>query len=122
MKVNFLDHVAIRVPSPETSAQWYESILGLTPFQSETHWGKYPIMVQAGKTGIALFPTKEGDDLTYINSRMHIAFQVDRESFRAFQHQFEQQGIEFSFEDHHYFHSIYLEDPDGYKIELTTSA
>lgn len=120
MKVNFLDHVAIRVKSPEASAQWYESVLGLIPFQDPEHWGNYPIMVQAGKSGIALFPLKENDNLSYINSRMHIAFNVDRESFRAFQHTFEQKGLEFSFEDHHFFHSIYMEDPDGYKIELTT--
>lgn len=120
MNVNFLDHVAIRVADPEVSAQWYESVLGLVPFQDKEHWGDYPIMVQAGASGIALFPIKEGDDLNYVNSCMHIAFNVDRESFRAFQYSFEQNGIEFSFEDHHFFHSIYIEDPDGYKVELTT--
>lgn len=122
MKVDFLDHVAIRVSYPEASADWYESVLGLEIVSYPDHWGKYPIMVTAGKTGIALFPAQQGDDIGYRSTRMHIAFRVDRESFRAFQHTFEQKGVEFSFEDHHFFHSIYLEDPDGYKIELTTSA
>lgn len=120
MKVNFLDHVAIRVNNLENSTRWYEEVLGLKRFESPEHWGPFPIMVQAGNSGIALFPKKDEDNLGYINSRMHIAFNVDRESFRAFQHTFEQKGIEFSFEDHHFFHSIYLNDPDGYMIELTT--
>lgn len=121
MKVNFLDHIAIRVADPEASAQWYESVLGLTRFDDQGYWG-YPIVMQANKTGIALFPALKKDDLDYINSRMHIAFHVDRESFRAFQHTLEQRGIGFSFEDHHFFHSIYMKDPDGYTIELTTPA
>jgi len=29
-------------------------------------------------------------------------------------------GMEFHFEDHSISHSIYLRDPDGYEIELTT--
>ncbi|MCE7993170.1 MAG: VOC family protein [Roseivirga sp.] len=121
MKVNFLDHVAIRVADPEVSAQWYETVLGLTRFDDQDRGG-YPIMMQAGETGIALFPALKKDDLDYVRTRMHIAFNVDRESFRAFQHTFEQKGIGFSFEDHHFFHSIYMEDSDGYKVELTTPA
>lgn len=120
MKINFLDHVAIRVNNIEATAQWYEEVLGLKRLETETYWGPFPIMVQAGKSGIAIFPKKEGDVLEQVTSRMHIAFNVDKESFRAFQHTFEQKGIEFSFEDHHWFHSIYINDPDGYVVELTT--
>ena len=120
MKINGLDHTAIPVSDLQKSIDWYCEVLGLSVFQSEENWGPFPIMVLAGETGIALFPKKEGDDLEYLTTRMHIAFRVDQDSFRQFQHLFEQKGIGFSFEDHHYFHSIYLNDPDGYKIELTT--
>ena len=122
MKINFLDHVAIRVSDLEKSVNWYETVLGLQVFRSNEHWGPYPVTVQAGSSGIALFPKTETDDLGYVKECMHIAFNVDRQSFREFQHTFEQNGIEFYFEDHHYFHSIYISDPDGYKIELTTEA
>lgn len=84
MKVNFPDHVAIRVADPEASARWYETYPGLNRFDDQDRWG-YPITVQAGKTGIALFPAYKKDDLSYVSSSMHIAFHVDRECFRAFQ-------------------------------------
>jgi len=120
MKINFLDHVAIRVKDPAASAQWYEETLGLTRLETEEYWGPQPIFVVAGKSGIALFPEKVAGELNEVTSRMHIAFNVDKQSFRSIQHTFEQKGIEFSFEDHHWFHSIYINDPDGYVVELTT--
>ena len=120
MKINFLDHVAIRVSNVEASAQWYEETLGLKRLDTQEYWGPYPITVVAGESGIALFPEVEGGEHKKVTPSMHIAFNVDKESFRSFQHTFEQKGIEFSFEDHHWFHSIYINDPDGYKVELTT--
>ena len=122
MKINFLDHVAIRVSNLEQSAHWYETVLGLQVFKSDEYWGPYPIMMRSGDSGVALFPKLEGDNLEYVNQRMHFAFNVDRQSFREFQHTFEQKGIEFTFKDHHFFHSLYMTDPDGYTVELTTAA
>ena len=120
MKINFLDHVAIRVSDMERSVKWYQDVLGLNQFNDQKNWGDFPHIMLAGNTGIALFPKKEEDDLSYVSGRMHIAFNVDRGDFQAFQHSFEQKGLEFSFENHHHFHSIYFTDPDGYIIELTT--
>ena len=120
MKINFLDHIAIRVSNVETTAKWYEEVLGLKRLETQEYWGPYPVMVVAGKSGVAIFPKKESDVLEQVTSRMHIAFNVDKESFRSFQHTFEQRGVEFYFEDHHWFHSIYINDPDGYLVELTT--
>jgi len=34
--------------------------------------------------------------------------------------QFNELGIAFDFQDHHYFHSIYIKDPDNNTVELTT--
>lgn len=30
-----------------------------------------------------------------------------------------EQGVEWTFQDHHHFHSIYFNDPDGHHLELT---
>jgi catechol 2,3-dioxygenase-like lactoylglutathione lyase family enzyme len=121
MKVNFLDHIAIRVSDPEVSVQWYENTLKLHRFDDEDRWG-YPIMMQASKTGVALFPARSEDDLQYVTSRIHIAFNVDKDSFSSFLLSFQQEGIEFKLEDHHFFRSVYIQDPDGYTVELTTPA
>ncbi len=50
----------------------------------------------------------------------HLAFRVDRANFEQAQIDLRQRGIEFEFEDHTVSHSIYIYDPDGHRIEITT--
>jgi len=45
---------------------------------------------------------------------------VDRVNFVKAQEALQARGIEFVFEDHSISQSIYLRDPDGYELELTT--
>lgn len=122
-KINFLDHVAIRVRDIEASAAWYEKVLGLKRYQLP-EWGPYPIFMLAGTSGVALFPANPEDpkiDRTSRNVKIdHFAFQVSREAFGQAQRHYETLGQEFQFQDHHYFHSIYTTDPDGHTVELTT--
>ncbi len=117
--INSLDHVAILVADLERSAQWYEKVLGLKRYQLEA-WGEFPIFMLAGKSGLAIFPEK---DLTKVDKGLrihHFAFNVDRDQFDKARTHYEQLGIHYDFQDHHYFHSIYTLDPDGHKVELTT--
>jgi len=122
-KVDFLDHVAIRVRDVEASAAWYGTVLGLKRYQLP-EWGEYPIFMLAGTSGVALFPAREADPAVDPASRNvkidHFAFQVSREAFGQAQRHYESLGQEFQFQDHHYFHSIYTRDPDGHVVELTT--
>ena len=122
-KIDFLDHVAIRVRDMEVSATWYEKVLGLKRYQLPA-WGDYPIFMLAGTSGIALFPANKEDpevDLTSRNVKIdHFAFNVGREAFELAQCHYKSLGLEFQFQDHHYFHSIYTKDPDGHTVELTT--
>ena len=60
IKIDFLDHVAIRVADLEVSAKWYEKVLGLKRYQLP-EWGNFPIFLLAGKSGIALFPASTDD-------------------------------------------------------------
>ena len=115
-----MDHVAIRVRDPEVSARWYTDVLGLTRFQPE-EWKPVPIMVLAGRSGIALFAA--GDNPTPGNCKesMHIAFRADLQDLAKFRGRLEESGVEVSFEDHKYFHSIYFRDPDGYRLEITAA-
>ncbi|MEJ2585210.1 MAG: VOC family protein [Robiginitalea sp.] len=122
-KIDFLDHVAIRVQDMEASANWYEEVLGLKRYQLP-QWGDYPIFMLAGTSGVALFPARMQDPQVDPASRNvkidHFAFHVGREAFMQAQRHFESLEQEFQFQDHHYFHSIYTKDPDGHTVELTT--
>ena len=121
-KIDFLDHVAIRVRDMEVSAAWYEKVLGLTRYQKE-EWGPFPIFMLSGKSGIALFPAQEGEAGVDPEARGvkidHFAFQVSRESFAAARAHYVRLGLDFEVQDHHFFHSMYTRDPDGHTVELT---
>ena len=121
-QVDFLDHVAIRVKDLEVAAQWYERVLGLRRHCPEA-WQPFPIFLLAGKTGIALFPANPEHptlDPTSKNIKIdHFAFQLTPESFSKAQDHYDQLGIKYEIQDHHYFRSIYTKDPDGHTVELT---
>ena len=122
-QISFLDHVAIRVKNMEKSAQWYEEILGLKRYQLPA-WGKIPILMLAGKTGVAIFPANLKDvalNKLSKNAKIdHFAFNVTNEDFAKAQQYFTKIGLEYEIQDHHYFQSLYLKDPDGHLVELTT--
>ena len=122
-KIDFLDHVAIRVRDLDASVAWYKNVLGLTKYQLP-EWGAFPIFMMAGTSGVALFPAREADPLLdpeSPNVRIdHFAFHVGSGDFKGAMDHFQSLGLDFDYQDHHYFHSLYLRDPDGHIVELTT--
>ncbi len=122
-KIEFLDHVAIRVKDIMASASWYEKVLGLKAYQPP-EWGEFPVFMLSDKTGIALFPAKTDDaklEATSKNIKIdHFAFNVTGENFEKAKIRFDKLGLEYDFQDHFYFHSIYTKDLDGHTVELTT--
>lgn len=122
-KLDFLDHVAIRVKDINASVAWYKKVLGLKRYQLEK-WGEFPIFMLSGKTGIALFPANTNDpklDTTSNNVKIdHFAFQVSQEAFAKARQHYESLQLVYDFQDHHYFHSMYTKDLDGHVVELTT--
>lgn len=121
--IEFLDHVAIRVRDLNLATEWYEDVLGLKRYQMP-EWGEYPVFLLSGKSGVALFPAKTTDTELDRNSKNvkidHFAFHVTRENFERAKNRYAALNLEFSIQDHHYFHSIYTQDPDGHTVELTT--
>ena len=122
-KINFLDHVAIRVVDMEVSAKWYEDVLGLKKYKLE-RWDPYPIFMMSGKAGVALFPADEEDSILDPKTRNvkidHFAFNVDGEDFKLARKKLESMNIPYVHKNHYYFESIYMDDPDGHCVELTT--
>lgn len=114
--------MAIRVSDMEASAQWYEKVLGLKRYQLAA-WGDCPILLLAGKTGIALFPAEQRDTKPPKASKNigidHFAFNVTQENLAIAKARYEQLGLDYTIQDHHYFDSIYTKDPDGHIVELT---
>jgi catechol 2,3-dioxygenase-like lactoylglutathione lyase family enzyme len=121
--INFLDHVAIRVKSIPISIEWYSRVMGLKKYQLQ-EWGDFPIFMLSGKSGIAIFPANIEHETLNQESRNvkidHFAFNVSNEDFKKAQDYFNTINEPFQFQDHHYLHSIYLKDPDGHTVELTT--
>ena len=117
-----LDHVAFTVRAPEATAGWYERVLGLKRAH-DMPGERYPIVLRAGMTAIALFPTEQPPDspsATTAAALRHVAFRTDRENFLAVVRALSDRGIPFEREDHQKCRSVYLHDPDGHEIEITT--
>jgi len=123
IKIDYLDHVAIRVKDLEVSVNWYQKVLGLKKTKLK-EWGEFPIFMLSGRSGVALFPAKLEDEKLDESSKNvgidHFAFNVDRENFEMAIQTYSDLGLEFEIKDHHYFDSIYTKDPDGHVVELTS--
>lgn len=122
-KIDFLDHVAIRVKDLETSAAWYEKVLGMERWHPE-EWQPFPIMMLAGDAGVAIFPLRpqdpeprESPDAVRID---HFAFRVNQENFDLARARYDELGLKYRIANHHWFLSMYTFDPDGHEVELTT--
>ena len=122
-EIDRLDHVAIRVKDMKASAKWYEKVLGLKRYQLEK-WGEFPIFLLSGNAGIALFPANlEHPKLDSASKNVkidHFAFHVSRENLEKAMEHYKTLGLEYSFQDHFYYHSVYTRDLDGHTVELTT--
>jgi catechol 2,3-dioxygenase-like lactoylglutathione lyase family enzyme len=115
--VQGLDHVALAVRDQQVSDGWYRDVLGLEREHADA-WGDTPIALMAHGSGLALFKAPP-DGSPGVRLR-HIAFRVDRENFDIAQDDLRGRGIAFEFQDHAVSQSIYFDDPDGLRLELTT--
>jgi catechol 2,3-dioxygenase-like lactoylglutathione lyase family enzyme len=121
--VECLDHVALLVKDLERSVEWYTRVLGLTRHYAEA-WD-IPVVLYAGTTGVALFPAASKEQQLAPEPRraitmQHFAFRVSRADFEEAQREFQHHEIKYELQDHGVARSIYIYDPDGYEVELTT--
>jgi catechol 2,3-dioxygenase-like lactoylglutathione lyase family enzyme len=120
MRLERIDHVALRCASPEASMAWYVSTLGFERVFAE-HWSGVPIFLRLGSTFIALFPRRGADDRPAENAISHLAIRAATYAdFESAQVELQTRKVSFEFQDHEVSHSIYFRDPDGFQLEITT--
>jgi catechol 2,3-dioxygenase-like lactoylglutathione lyase family enzyme len=122
--IHGFDHVAIAVRDLAASRDWYARVLGLVR-RFEDEWGDVPsvMCLPAGDACVALFPVEgagnpaPGRDTLVMR---HFAWRVDRANFDRAQARFKDLAIPFEEADHGVARSVYIADPDGHQIEITT--
>jgi catechol-2,3-dioxygenase len=116
-----LDHVSLNVSDRPASIAWYRDVLGLEQ-RNEPHQDDWPVFMGEFGSCIALFQaavesSERGKESTGLR---HVAFMVGRDDLEQAQEHLVAHGVEFRSEDHGNALSVYLTDPDGNVVELTT--
>jgi catechol-2,3-dioxygenase len=120
IELSRLDHVGINVTNLQNSADWYEKVLSFRVFHKwNTTW-----MIRRGNMRIGLFLRPSAAKVEDIDNKIaitHFAFLTTAKGFEEAQSKLKKLGIKFDPpEDTGIAHSIFINDPDGYQIEITT--
>ena len=120
MNLKAIDHVAVSVKSLEDSFRWYSQVLGFQLFHKFTRtW-----MVERNGMKIGLMrraDAKPVEDLDNTIAIQHFAFSVSEDDFQRAVDTLQQSGVSFDGpEDTGIAFSIFLADPDGHTVEITT--
>jgi catechol 2,3-dioxygenase-like lactoylglutathione lyase family enzyme len=117
-----LDHVSLNVSDRPRSIAWYRDVLGLEQ-KREARQDDWPVFMGDFGACVALFQaTREGGGGPHGEAvgLRHFAFHVSPDDLRRAREHLEAKGVQAHFEDHGNSHSLYLHDPDGHTVELTT--
>ncbi|KDB51977.1 glyoxalase/bleomycin resistance protein/dioxygenase [Sphaerotilus natans subsp. natans DSM 6575] len=134
LKIDRIHHVAYRCKDAKQTVEWYGRMLKmdfmLAIAEDRVPSTKAPdpymhIFLDAGSGNVLAFfelPTQPemGRDPNTPAWVQHIAFRVaDRETLLAYKAHLEAEGVEvLGVTDHGAFHSIYMFDPNGHRVEL----
>lgn len=119
MRLEQIDHVALRCASLEATKEWYMSVLGFEHVYPG-QWSGVPIFLRLGSTYLTLFPQK-GNEQASEARIWHFAFRATTYTdFQSAQNELQARGVSFQFRDHEIAHSVYFYDPDGVLLEITT--
>ena len=121
MELRRLDHVSLNVNDRPRSIAWYHDVLGLEKHGSP-HRDDWPVFMGDLGACVALFQAQVESPGRAPESTglRHVAFMVERDDLAGAHERLRKHGVEFRFEDHGNAHSLYLADPDGNVIELTS--
>jgi catechol 2,3-dioxygenase-like lactoylglutathione lyase family enzyme len=119
VELEALDHVGLVVSDVPRSVRWYQEVLGLRRAHQEA-WGDFPAVLEANGSGVALFPSSDGEPVPADDPMRHVGFRTSRRGLEAAKEELAARGIGFEEGDYGVAWSVYLPDPDGYQIEITT--
>jgi catechol 2,3-dioxygenase-like lactoylglutathione lyase family enzyme len=105
-----LDHAAFETGDPDSTAAFYERILGARVVKAEGH----PVMAYLGNTGFAFHQRGGPGD--------HTALRVSAEERAEIKRRLEQAGIENEERDHEIAVGLFFRDPEGRLLEAITYA
>ena len=120
-----LDHVAFTARDLAALAGWYQTVFGMQRAHADA-WpdldGGHPLVLCAGTVCVALFRAREGvapRPAEPGDSNEHFALALDRANFERAQIDLDRLRVAYEVRDR-ICDSLYLEDPEGHQIELTT--
>jgi catechol 2,3-dioxygenase-like lactoylglutathione lyase family enzyme len=119
VELEALDHVGLVVSDMPRSVRWYQEVLGLRRAHEEA-WGDFPAVLEANGSGVALFPNEDGGSVPVDDPMRHVGFRTSRRGLEQAKAELTTRGIAFSEGDYGVAWSVYLPDPDGYQVEITT--
>jgi catechol 2,3-dioxygenase-like lactoylglutathione lyase family enzyme len=76
--------------------------------------------LEANGSGVALFPNSDGGPIPADDPMRHIGFRTSRRGLEAARAELDARGIGYHEGDYGVAWSVYLPDPDGYQVEITT--
>jgi catechol 2,3-dioxygenase-like lactoylglutathione lyase family enzyme len=97
VELEALDDVGLVVSDMSRSIRWYQEVLGLRRAHQEA-WGEFPAD----------------------NPMRHVGFRTSRRGPETAKQELAARGIEFEEGDYGVAWSVYLPDPDGCQVEITT--
>ena len=120
-RLDRLDHVSLNVSDRPASIAWYRDALGLEQ-RNEPRQDDWPVFMGEFGSCIALFQAavESSERATESTGLRHVAFMVGADDLERAQEHLRAQGVEFRSEDHGNALSVYVADPDGNVVELTT--
>ena len=121
MRLEQIDHIALRCASPDATKDWYINTLGFEHAFPGQWMPDGPIAIRLGSTFITLFREQENEPPSANGRAWHLALRAKTYAdFQSAQAELHAKGISFQFRDHEIAHSIYFFDPDGFLLEITT--
>ncbi len=103
-----LDHAAFETDDPDSTAAFYERILGARVVKAEGH----PVMAYVGNSGFAFHERGGPGD--------HVGVRVSEQERGEIRRRLDEAAIEWHERDHGIAVGLFFTDPDGRQLEVIT--